>query len=86
MECTSGAYRGEAVSARDLVLSQCDAAKLAEGYDSAIHTSSLRSTGRVFPRGVIAWALMAIDEQDVASLHPSEAKVARCPGRCAHQG
>ena len=34
-------------------------------------TSSLRSTARVFPREVIAWALMAIDEHDVARMHPS---------------
>ena len=60
-----------AASARDLVLSQCDAARLAEEYDSAMNTSSLRSTARVFPREVFAWALMAIDEHDVARMHPS---------------
>ena len=60
-----------AASARDLVLSQCDAARLGEEYDSAMNTSLLRSTARVFPREVTAWALMTIDEHDVARMRPS---------------
>ena len=45
--------------------------KIVETYDVAMNARSLRSTSRVFPREVKAWAMMAVDEADTPQAHPN---------------
>ena len=60
-----------ATSARNLLVVNCHASTLVETNDAALSRSPLRNTSRVFPRERIAWALMALDEEDVPRAHPN---------------
>ena len=60
--------KGLTSSMRSLLTSDCGVAKLTEAYDSVMNIAPLRNTSRVFPREVIAWASMAVDESDVPRL------------------
>ena len=58
-------------TARDVVTTDCGIRKMVETYDAAMNAASLRSTSRVFPQEVVAWAMMAVDEADIPRAHPN---------------